>query len=96
LLQASGQFLSIGVLHGRAHGREDVLGARPRLAQELREQSTLSGNHWPTRDKDIELPQPTLLELNGDPQSVTQEGSETRCLCGGRRSGLAVDDADVH
>ena len=75
---------------------QDVLGARPRLAQELRKQSTLPGNHWPARDKDVELPQSTLLELNWDPQSVADEGSETRCLCGDRRSGLAVDDADVH
>jgi hypothetical protein len=84
------------LLHSFAHSRYDVLGVRPGSAQELGEQSTLSGNDWPAVDDNVELPPPTLFELDGSPQSITDEGCETRCLCGGCTSGLAVDDSDVH
>ena len=59
--------MSFGLTHGRAHGRYHVFGARPGPAHELRKQPTLSGHDWPARDNDVELPQPTLLELNGNP-----------------------------
>ena len=84
------------LLYRFAHSRYDVLGVRPRSAQELSEQSTLSGNDWSTVDDNVELPAPTLFELDGSSQSVMDEGSETRCLCGDCTSGLAVDDFDVH
>ena len=84
------------LLHRFAHSRYDVLGVRPGSAQELSEQSTLSGNDWSTVDDNVELPAPTLFELDGSSQSVMDEGSETRCLCGDCTSGLAVDDFDVH
>jgi len=89
-------FGSSRLLHSFAHNRYDVFGVRPGSAQELGEQSTLSGNNWSTVDEDVELPPPTLFEFDGSPQSIMDEGSETRCLCGSRTSGLAVDDSDVH
>ncbi len=82
--------------HGFAHSRYDVLGARPGPAQEHGKQSTLSGNDWASIHDEVELPSPTLFELDRRPQSVTDEGSVTRCLCGDRTSGPAVDDLDIH
>ncbi len=84
------------LLHRFAHSRYDVLGVRPGSAQELSEQSTLSGNDWSTVNDNVELPAPTLFELDGSSQSVMDQGSETRCLCGDCTSGLAVDDSDIH
>lgn len=84
------------LLHSFAHSRYDVLGVRPGPAQEFGKQSALSGNDWLAVDDDVKLPSPTLFELDGRPQSVLDEGSETRCLCGDRTSGPAVDNPDVH
>ena len=83
-------------MHRFAYSRNDVLGVRPGSAQELGEQSTLSGNDWSAVDDNVELPASTLFELDGSPQSITDDGSETRCLCCSCSSGLAVDDSDVH
>ena len=69
-----------GLLHSFAHGRYDVLGVWPGFAQKLGEQSTLSGNNCSAVNDDIKLPPPTLFELNGNPKSILNEGSETRCL----------------
>lgn len=78
------------------HGRYDLFGGRPGSAQDLCEQSTLPGYNCSAVDDDLELPLPTLLELDGGLQSIVDEGSETRCLFGGRASGLAVDDSYIH
>lgn len=83
-------------LHCLAHSRYDILGVRPGSAQQLREQSTLSGNDQSAVDDDVELPLPTFLKFDGSTQSIMNEGSETRCLFGSRTSGLTVDDPDVH
>ena len=79
-----------------AHSRYDVLVVRPGSAQEFGKQSTLSGNDGSAVNDDVELPLPTLFELDGSLQSVMDECSETRCFCCGRTSGLAVDDPDIH
>ncbi len=79
-----------------AHGCQDFLVARPRFAHKLGEQSTLSGNDQPSVHNDVELSKPALFELDGSPQRVLDEGSETRCLCGSCSSGLTVDDSDIH
>lgn len=84
------------LLEGGAHGGDDVVGLGPRTAQDLGEQAALAGDDRPTVDDDVELPVPSLLELDRRFQLLANEGSETRCLFSGVTSGLAVDDLDGH
>ena len=84
------------LLNSFAHSRYDVFVARPRSTHEFGKQSTLSGNNRSAVHDDLELSLPTPFEFDGSPQSLTDEGGETRCLCGCRTSGLAVYDPNVH
>ena len=79
-----------------ANSRQDFFVVRPGPAQEFGEQSALSGKSSSTVHEDVELPSPTLLELDGCFQILTDESSETRCFLGSCSSGLAVDDSDCH
>ena len=78
------------LLHSFPHSRYDVLRVRPGPAQEFGKQSTLSGNDWSAVDDDVELPSPTLFELDGRPQSVMDEGSENAYQLYGRSASCEI------
>jgi hypothetical protein len=69
-------------LHCFSYSRYDVVGVWPGSAQELCQESALSGNDLLPVDKDFKLPPPTALKFNGRTQGITDGDSETRCLRG--------------
>ena len=82
--------------HRVAHSRHDILGTGPGFTHELGEQPTFSRNYGLTVDNDFELSAPTVFNLDGRIQGVTDQGSETRRLSGNGASGVAADDSYIH
>ena len=79
-----------------SHGSDDIVTARPGSVQQLGEQPTLAGSNSSTIHDDIELALPTLLELDRLAESFLDHRSETRCLCRGSGSCVAIHDSDGH
>jgi hypothetical protein len=88
----SGAFL----LHCRAHGGDDLFTAGPGFVEDLRDQPTLTGGDRSPIHEDLELADPTLLEFDGQPHTIPDQRSETRCLCGRIGSCVAIDDSNIH
>src|SRR5215471_1301776 len=65
---------------GRAHGLDDFLGGRPGPVHNPRHEAAFSGSDESAVREHLELPAPTLLELDRLTQTSLDEGSETRCL----------------
>ncbi len=79
-----------------AYRGQDILVGRPWPRQEQCDQSAFSGNDRLAFDDDLELSDPSFFELDGKPETILDQSSETRRFRGSRTSGLAVDDSDVH
>jgi hypothetical protein len=74
----------------------DGFGSRKRAVHQLCDEATFAGSNDTTIHADVKLALSTLHEFDRDIQLFLDQGSETRCICGGRRSRLAIHDSDIH